>query len=102
MTLSELVYQLFWHNSSVLEVTYYAQNNASIMWKSLSTVQHNDYIFPEKQCTTLFISNILRFENITLAKLNHYQWLLHKSVQPQAAFDGLHGKVTKYNHVFPI
>ena len=35
MTLSELVYRLFWHNSSVLEVTYYAQNNASIMRKSL-------------------------------------------------------------------
>ena len=24
-----------WHNPSVLEVTHYAQNNASIMWKSL-------------------------------------------------------------------
>ena len=35
VTLSELVYRLFWHNFSVLEVTYYAQNNASIMWKSL-------------------------------------------------------------------
>ena len=34
MTLSELVYRLFWHNSSVLELTYYAQNNASITWKS--------------------------------------------------------------------
>ncbi len=33
--LSELLYRLFWHNFSVLEVTYYAQNNASIMWKSL-------------------------------------------------------------------
>ena len=31
-------YSLFWHNSSVLEVTYYAQNNASIMWKSLMVV----------------------------------------------------------------
>ena len=34
VTISELVYQLLWHNSSVLELTYYAQNNASIMWKS--------------------------------------------------------------------
>lgn len=30
-----LVYRLFWHNSSVLEVTYYAQKNASIMWKKV-------------------------------------------------------------------
>ena len=39
MTLSELFYRLFWHNSSVLEVTYYAHNNAGIyiMWKSLAT-----------------------------------------------------------------
>ena len=37
VTLSELFYRLFWHNSSVLEVTYYAHNNASIMWKSLAT-----------------------------------------------------------------
>ena len=29
------VYRLFRHNSSVLEVTYYAQNYAGIMWKSL-------------------------------------------------------------------
>ena len=35
VTLSELFYRLFRHNSSVLEVTYYAHNNASIMWKSL-------------------------------------------------------------------
>ena len=39
MTLNELVYRLFWHNSSVLEVTYYAQNNASIMWKDLVATQ---------------------------------------------------------------
>ncbi len=33
--LSELLYPLFWHISSVLKVTYYAQNNASKMWKNL-------------------------------------------------------------------
>ena len=38
VNLSELVYQFFWHNSSVLEVTYYAQNNASMMWKNLVPV----------------------------------------------------------------
>ena len=30
------VHQLFWHNSLVLEVAYYANKNASIMWKSQS------------------------------------------------------------------
>ena len=44
MTLSELFYLLFWHNSSVLEVTYYAHNNASIMWKSLLASQTYRYV----------------------------------------------------------
>ena len=33
-------YLLFWHNSLVLEVTYYVQNNASLMWKSLIVLYH--------------------------------------------------------------
>jgi len=40
VTWSELFCWLFWHNSSVLEATYYAHNNSSIMtlWKSLPII----------------------------------------------------------------
>ena len=34
-----LTYVLCWHNSSMLKETFYAQNNVSIMWKSLTSRQ---------------------------------------------------------------
>ena len=39
INMAVLTYVLCWHNSSMLKEIYYAQNNASIMWKSLTSRQ---------------------------------------------------------------